>query len=146
MLTFPSREWCEAAATELHGDAGARAALAAFGAVVAGVVIEKGAGLGSDFCVLATLAPGKPAALSFPEDEDELEELEPDYIAFVAHDLAKSMLRAALGGGRPDPLKAILDRKIRLRGDLQRIVRLMGRHEGAGLEAIRSLPTHLLGD
>ena len=118
----------------------------AIGAALVAMTMTVSGAFAADSVSKGALAPGKPAALSFPEDEDELEELEPDYIAFVAHDLAKSMLRAALVGGRPDPLKAILDRKIRLRGDLQRIVRLMGRHEGAGLEAIRSLPTHLLGD
>ena len=89
MLTFPSQAWCEAAALALHGDASARAALADFGAVVAGVVVERGDGLPSDFCVVARCEPGKPAELSFPEDEDELEELEPDYIAWASHGLCK---------------------------------------------------------
>ena len=49
-------------------------------------------------------------------------------------------------GGRPDAIKAILERKVRLKGDLQRVVRLAGKHDGAGADAIRSLPTKLLGD
>jgi hypothetical protein len=146
MLTFPSREWCLAAVEALHEDAAARDAVRAFGPVVAGVVVERGDGLESDFCVLARLAPGKPAELSFPDDEDELEELEPDYIAWASHGLCKELLRAALGGQRVEPLKAILERRVRLKGDLQPIVRLAGKHEGAGLAAIRSLPTQLLGD
>jgi len=143
-LTFPSREWCEAAAIALHGDASARAALVDFGPVVAGVVIERGGGLASDFCVLATLVPGKPAALRFPQDEDELEELEPDYIAWAPHAICKSLLFAALQGEQPDPLRAILNRQVRLQGDLQRLVRHAGKHQGAGLAAIRALPTKLI--
>ena len=144
-MIFPSREWCEAAARALHQDPSVQAAVADFGAVVAGVVIERGDGLASDFCVLARLAPGKAAQLSFPEDEDELEELEPDYIAWASHALCKQLLRAALAGERADPLKAILERKVRLQGDLKRVVRLAGKHEGAGRDAIRSLQTELLG-
>jgi hypothetical protein len=144
-MIFPSKEWCEAAARALHADPAVQAAMADFGPVVAGVVVERGDGLDSDFCVLARLSPGKPPQLSFPEDEDELEELEPDYIAWASHALCKQLLRAALAGERADPLKAILERRMRLKGDLTRIVRQGGKHEGAGRDAIRSLPTELLG-
>src|SRR5205823_3915859 len=81
-----------------------QAAIAEFGPVVAGIVVERGAGLRSDFCVLARIAPGKPASLSFPDDEDELEELSPDYIAWAPHALCRSLLGAAMRGERPDPL------------------------------------------
>ena len=145
MLTFPSKEWFAGAARVLHADASVQSALADFGAVVAGVVIERGDGLDGDFCVLARLAPGKPPELSYPDDEDELEELEPDYIARASHALCKEMLRAAMRGEREGPLKAILDRKIRFKGDLARMVRVAGKHQGAGAGAIRSLPTRLLG-
>ncbi len=144
-MIFPSQEWCEAAACALHKDPAAQAALADFGPVVFGVVVERGDGLASDFCVLARLAPGKVPQLSFPADEDELEELEPDYIAWASHTLCKQLLRAALAGERADPIKAILERKMRLKGELSRIVRQAGKHEGAGRDAIRSLPTKLLG-
>jgi hypothetical protein len=138
---FPSREWCVAAAKALHDDAEWQAALADFGANVTGIVVERGAGLRSDFCVLARLAPGKPAALRFPDDEDELEELRPDYIAWAPHALCRSLLGAALRGERPDPLRPILERKVRLRGDLQRVVKHAGRHPGAGIDALRRVPT-----
>ena len=143
-LTFPSRDWCEAAASALHQDPLARAALVDFGPVVAGIVVERGAGLASDFCLIATLVPGKRAQLRYPQDEDELEELEPDYIAWAPHALCKELLRAALGGAHPDPLRAILNRQIRLRGDLQRLVRQAGKHQAAGLAAFRALPTQLI--
>ena len=145
MPTFPSKEWCEAAAGALHRDPAVQGAVADFGPVVAGVVVERGDGLDSDFCVLLRLAPGKAAQLSYPEDEDELEELEPDYIAWAPHGLCKQMLRAAMAGERADPLRAILERKVRIKGDLSRVVRLAGKHEGAGRDAIRSLQTQLLG-
>jgi len=143
-LSFPSREWAQAAARALEQDPEVRAALADFGPVVAGVVVERGAGLRSDFCVLARAAPGTPWQLSYPDDEDELEELEPDYVAWAAHDLCVDLLRATQRGERPDPLRAILDGRVRLKGDLQRLVRHAGRHQGAGLEALRTIPTRYL--
>src|SRR5881275_1332196 len=112
-LLFPSRAWCEAAAEVLLADEEVQRALAEFGLVTAGMVVERGDGLASDFCLLARLRPGSAdAGLGFPDDEDELEELEPDYIAWAPHSLCKQLLRSALAGARPDPLRAVLERKV----------------------------------
>ena len=145
-LLFPSRAWCEAAARALLADQQVKLALSEFGAVTAGMVVERGEGLESDFCLLARLRPQEEARLEFPDDEDELEELEPDYIAWAPHALCKELLRAALAGARPDPLRAVLERRVRLRGDLERLVKHAGRHRGAGLDAIRAVPTRFHGE
>ena len=91
-MKFPSREWCEAAAAAMVRDPAVIAAIADFGPVVAGVVIERGEGLSSDFCALARIEPGKAPQLSYPEDEDELEEFEPDYVGWVSYSLCKDLL------------------------------------------------------
>lgn len=142
-MRFPSREWCEAAAVSMVRDPAVIAAIADFGAVVAGIVIT-GTPRGSDFCAMARIEPGKPVKLSFPDDEDELEEYEPDYIAWASYELCKSLLEQTIAGARPDPLRAILERKVRLQGDLERLVKHAGRHRGAGLDAIRSVPTEFV--
>lgn len=143
-MKFPSREWCEAAAAAMLQDPAVIAAITDFGAVVAGIVVERGEGLASDFCALARIEPGKKVALSYPDDEDELEEYEPDYIGWTSYALCRSLLEQTLAGKRPDPLKAILERKVRLRGDLERLIRHAGRHKGAGLDAIRGVPTEFV--
>ncbi len=125
-------------------DAAVIRAIADFGPVVAGLVIERSGGLSSDFCVLARIEPGRPVKLSFPDDEDELEELEPDYVGWASYALCRSLLEQALAGERPDPLKIIFERKVRLKGELERLVRHVGKHQGAGLEAIRSVPTEFV--
>jgi hypothetical protein len=145
-LLFPSRAWCEAAARALLADEQVQLALSEFGPVTAGMVVERGEGLPTDFCLLARLRPQTEAQLEFPDDEDELEELEPDYIAWAPHSLCKELLRAALAGARPDPLRAVLERRVRLRGDLQRLVKHAGRHRGVGLDAIRAVPTRFYGE
>lgn len=143
-MRFPSREWCAAAADALLRDARVVSAIAGFGPVVAGIVIEKSDGLAADFCLIARIEPGKPVQLSYPDDEDELEEQQPDYIAWAPYALCRQLLSQALAGKRPDPLQAILQRKVRLRGDLERLVRHAGRHQGAGLDAIRGVPTEFV--
>jgi hypothetical protein len=143
-MKFPSREWCEAAAAAMLRDPAVVAAIADFGTVVAGIVVERGGGLGSDFCVLARIEPGRPAGLSYPQDEDELEEYEPDYIAWAQYTLCRSLLERTFAGEPPDPLRIILERKVRLQGDLQRLVMHAGRHRGAGLDALRAVPTEFM--
>ena len=120
------------------------AAIDDFGPVVAGVVIERGGGLRSDFCVLARIVPGQEFALWYPEDEDELEEYDPDYIARAPYAVCRGLLERTFAGERPDPLRAILERKVRLQGDLQRVVRHAGRHRGAGLDALRAVPSEFV--
>ncbi len=141
---FPSREWCEAAAAAMLRDPAVIAAIVEFGPVVAGLVIEKSEGLGSDFCILARIEPGKPVALGYPDDADELEEYQPDYVGWASYTLSKSLLEATFAGQRPDPLKAILRGEVRLQGNLERLVKHVGRHQGAGLEALRTVPTEFV--
>jgi hypothetical protein len=140
-LKFPSQAWCVAAAGAMERDPSVIAAVNDFGPVVAGVVIE---GLKPPFCVLARIAPGKPTQLEFPEDEDELEEMEPDYIGWVSYELCRSMLQATFAGQRPDPLKPILRGEVKLHGDLQRLVVHAGKHQGAGLDALRTVATEFV--
>jgi hypothetical protein len=97
-LLFPSRAWVEAAVRELQKDPTVQAALADFGPVVAGIVIQKGPGLDEDLCVLARLAPGKPFDVSFADDEDELEDQEPDYLGWAPYKLVRELLESAMGG------------------------------------------------
>jgi hypothetical protein len=143
-MRFPSREWLEAAAAALAADPSVTAAVADFGAVTAGAVIGRGSGLAEDFCVLARIEPGKKAQLRFPEDEDELEDLEPDYICWVPYALCRALLQTAFSGKAPDPMKAILSGQMKLKGDLQRIVRQAGRHPHAGADTLRALPTEFV--
>lgn len=143
-LTFPSKEWFRAAAALLDADAGVLAAAKDFGPVSVGIVIEKGDGLASDFCIFADLMVGKPPKLEFCDDEDELEELDPQYLVRVPHKVARRVLEAAMAGTQQDPLSPILNREVKLHGDLQRLVRFAGQHRGAGAGVLLKLPTKTL--
>ncbi len=143
-LLFPSAEWFRAAAKLLHADASVQAAAREFGAVTVGLIIEKGDGLREDFCAFTKLAPDREPALEFPDDDDELDELEPDYLVRAAHAVARRLVEAAMRGERNDPLAPILSREVKLRGDLARLVRFAGQHKGAGAGALPTLPTRTL--
>jgi CRP-like cAMP-binding protein len=132
----------------LHKDPSAQAALAAFGAFTAGAVVLKGDGLAEDFCLYAKVAPGKDPVLRLCDDEDELEELGPDYLAHAPHKLVRDVLRAVLAGETPDGLALVTSGRVKLlKGDLGRVVKVAGQaqHRDAGLAAIRSLSTKTLG-
>lgn len=141
-MIFPSKEWFRAAVKALHADAGVQAAARDFGPVTAGAVIEKGGGLGKDFCLFASLDPAREPALQFPDDEDELEEMEPQYLIRAPYPVLKRMLQAALRGERQDdPLGPVLRREVRLSGDLERLVRYSRGHRGVGQGILRAIPT-----
>jgi hypothetical protein len=142
-LLFPSAEWFRAAAKALHADAGTQVVARDFGAVTVGIVIEKGDGLRSDFCAFARLVPGQEPKLEFPDDDDELEELEPEYLIYAPHRVARRVVEAALAGQRQDPLGPILNREVKLQGDLPRLVRFAGKHKG-GAAPLPALPTRTL--
>jgi hypothetical protein len=137
---FPSQEWCAQAARALQLETEAQVALAEFGAFSVGVVLEKGAGLAEDFCLHVSASPGADPKLAFCDDEDELEDLPADYQARVPHRLARELLRAVHAGQTPDLLVLLTSGQVKVRGDLGRVVQVVGRHPLAGLSALRSLP------
>ncbi len=143
-LEFPSRDWSLALSRLLHGDAEVQTALTEFGAFTAGAILEKGDGLTRDFCVHIEAAPGREPKLRFCDDEDELDELEPDYLVRAPHRLARELIKSVLAGAVPDPLKLLTTGQASMRGDLGRVVRVAGRYPTAGLAALRSLPTRTI--
>ena len=144
-LVFPSEAWALFASQVLHKDPSSQAALVAFGPFTAGAVVLKGDGLAEDFCLYAKVAPGKEPVLQLCDDEDELDDLAPDYLGHAPHKLARDLLRAVLAGETPDVLAMVTSGKVKLlKGDLGRVVKLAGQHKNAGLAAIRTIPTKTL--
>ncbi|MBS2024231.1 MAG: hypothetical protein JST92_17660 [Deltaproteobacteria bacterium] len=143
-LVFPSKEWCQRVASVLHPDPTVQAAARDFGPVTAGCVIERGDGLKRDFCVLLEAGPDMAPKLTFCDDEDELEELEPDYMVWIAHKLARELLEATLRGERPDPLPLVTSGKVKFKGDLARVMKVAPKHADAGLASFRTIATTFL--
>ena len=143
-LLFPSREWSRELSRRMALDAGVQAALREFGPFTAGAIAERGGALELDFCVHIEAAPGREAILTFCEDEDELDDMEPDYLIRAPYPLARELLEQALAGQPPDPLKLLSSRKISGKGDLGRAIAVGGRHPLAGLETLRGMKTRFI--
>ena len=58
--------------------------------------------------------------------------------------LCKALVQEAQPAAGPTRSAPSSTRKVRLQGDLERLVKHAGRHHGAGLEAIRAIPTEFV--
>lgn len=119
MPDFPSLEWCQALVRSLEQEPDVAAACREWGGHSIGVVIGRGDGLARDFCVYARPHASQPKIeeLRVCEDEDDLELEEPDFVFRFPHGLALQLLERRL-----DPLEALTKGKVRVEGDLKRLL------------------------
>lgn len=135
MPVFPSREWAEAAIALLNADPKS---------------VEAGLGWDGDFGVVIDAEPGKLAAafvahiepsggrvekLRVLKDPDDLEEIEPAYLARAPYSVWKALLRGEL-----DPVEAVLRRRISIQGDVQPLIE-RARHKGIADRLLAKLET-----
>jgi len=132
---FPSREWAEQAIALLNGDP---------------ETAEAGLGWEGDFGVVIDAEPGKlPRAfvahiephagkvkrLRVLADPDDLEEIEPAYLARAPYSVWKALLLGTL-----DPVEAVLRRRITIQGDVQPLIE-RARHKGIADRLLAKLET-----
>ncbi|HEY8206697.1 MAG TPA: hypothetical protein VIG99_04390 [Myxococcaceae bacterium] len=135
MPVFPSREWAEAAIALLNADP---------------ETAEAGAGWDGDFGVVIEAEPGKLAAAFVAhlepvdgkvkkfrvlKDADDLEEIEPAYLARAPYSVWKALLRGEL-----DPVEAVLRRRISIQGNVQPLIERAG-HKGIAERLLEKLET-----
>lgn len=117
MPIFPSREWCEEIIAALHADPeSARAGLGWEGDVCVAVLAEKPA-FPEPFAVYARPEGGRIVEFRVLEDLDEIDEIEPAYVARANYSTWKNLIL-----GDFDPVEAILKRRIQFEGDLEPII------------------------
>jgi hypothetical protein len=116
-MRFASREWIEAAAAALNAQADLAEALAGLGRDAALVVEADPPAFPRSVAVHAEHAAGRVARVVVLADEDDVLELEPAYVVRAPYRVWKALLR----GG--DPVKAALSGQVRVRGDLEALVR-----------------------
>src|SRR5689334_5590596 len=117
MPVFPSKEWCEEAVRLTNADPDVSAAAEDWDADF-GVVIEAEKGkLDKPFAVHVEPKNGRIARYKILRDADELEEIEPAYLAKAPYSVWKGLMRGEL-----DPIEAVLKRKISMTGDLQPLI------------------------
>lgn len=135
MSLFPSEAWCRAAITAVEADP---------------ETAEAGEGWEGDFCIVVT--PEKPhltepfaiylrpdgARLSefrVLEDLDEVEEIDPAYVARAPYSVWKGLVT-----GKLDPIEAVLRRRIEVKGDVQPLIE-RGRYKGIVDRVLAKVPT-----
>ena len=120
MARFPSKEWCELAIKLVNADPQSAQAGAGWTEDF-GVVIEAEPGkLADSFVVHLLPKDGRIDRFEVLSDADELEEIEPGYLARAPYSGWKGLLQGTL-----DPVEAVLKRRIAVEGDLEPLIERM---------------------
>ncbi len=107
--------WCHALVDAIHANPQSAVAGKGWRGTLAVAVLADEA-LDTPFFVFSRIEDGRVLDVRALEDEDEIDELEPDYVAKGAFLTWKRFIR-----GEFDPSEALLQRKIHFQGDLQPI-------------------------
>lgn len=112
---FPSMNWCDALVAAIHANPQSAVAGRGWkGTLVVAVLADDA--LTCPFFVFSKIEDGRVLEIRPLEDEDEIDEVEPDYVAKGGYLAWKRFIR-----GEYDPIEALLQRKIRFEGNLQPI-------------------------
>lgn len=140
MPVFPSREWCEEAIRLVNADP--EIALAGHGwEGDFGVVIEPEANaLAEPFVVHVVPEAGRITSWEVLEDPDDLEDLEPAYVARAPYSTWKALMAGTL-----DPIEAVLRRRVSMTGDLQPLIERL-RYKAIAERVFSSLGTRFVDE
>ncbi len=117
-VRFASREWIAAVAAALDAQPDLPRALTGLPADAAFVVEPDGRAFPRPLAVHARQGKGRIASWRILEDEDDILELEPAYVVRAPYATWKALLR-----GEMDPVKAALSGQVKVKGDLEALVR-----------------------
>lgn len=117
MARFPSKEWCEEAVRLLNDDPERSLAAQGWQGDI-GVIVDAEPGkLARTFVVHVMPRDARIEKLRVLDDPDDLDELEPAYLARAPYTVWKQLLQGSL-----DPVEAVLRRRIAVKGDLQQVI------------------------
>ena len=116
-MRFPTKAWLDALVAALNRQPDLAKAMTGLGAADAGAVVERDAGLPREVAAYGRNVGGRIEARLLP-DADDLLELEPAYVVRAPYGVWKQLLRGAV-----DPVKAAISGRVKVEGDLERLVR-----------------------
>ena len=135
MPVFPSKEWCEEAVRLANADPETSLAGAGWTGDFGAVVEAEPGKLARTFVAHLVPKDGRVVRFRVLADPDDLEELEPAYLARAPYSVWKGLLQ-----GRLDPVEAVLKRHISVQGDLQPLIERM-RYKGIADRIFAQLKT-----
>lgn len=140
MPIFPSREWCEEAVRLANEDPESAQAASGWEGDL-GVVVDAEPGkLARPFTVRLVPVGSRLEQVDFLDDPDELEELEPKYLARAPYSVWKALMQGSL-----DPIEAIVRRMVTLTGDVQPIIERV-KFRGIADRVLLSIETRFIDD
>lgn len=140
MAKFPSKEWCDEAVRLTNSDPESTAAGLGWSGDFGAVVEAEPNKLGKPFVVHLEPKNGKIVRVTVLDDRDDLEEIEPAYLASAPYSVWKALLLGSL-----DPVEAVLKKWITLKGDLQPLIERM-KYKGIADRVFAQLKTEFLDD
>ncbi|MET0406366.1 MAG: hypothetical protein ABW123_28360 [Cystobacter sp.] len=140
MATFPSKEWCEEAVRLVNADPERSLAARGWQGDI-GVIVDAEPGrLARAFVVHLVPRDSLIESWRVLEDPDDLDELEPAYLARAPYTVWKQLLQGSL-----DPVEAVLRRSISVKGDLQQIIERL-RFKGLADRVLTGLKTEFVDE
>lgn len=117
MLLFPSREWCEALIDALQSDPDAGRASQGWNGDIAAVVLAEPPLLPAAFVAYGRPDAARVADFRLLEDLEEVDEIEPAYVARASYSVWRDLIRGTL-----DPVEAVLRKRVQFEGDLEQVI------------------------
>jgi putative sterol carrier protein len=140
MARFPSKEWCEEAVRLLNDDPERSLAAQGWQGDI-GVIVDAEPGkLARAFVVHVVPRDARIEKLRVLDDPDDLDELEPAYLARAPYTVWKQLLQGSL-----DPVEAVLRRRIAVKGDLQQVIERL-RFKGIADRLLADLKTEFVDE
>jgi hypothetical protein len=139
-LRFASSEWLAAVVREVNGHPDLARALEGLGADLAAVVEREPGVVPHGLAAWGRQAGGRIVEVRALEDEDDVLELEPAYVVRAPLATWRSLLE-----GREDPVRAALTGRVKVKGDLDGLVRRAA-YRYILEEALRRVPTEFPGE
>lgn len=135
-MRFGSREWIDALVAALNAQPGLGPALRGLGTTAALVVEADPPAWPRTVAAWAEQRGGRIARWRLLADEDEILELEPDYVIRAPYGTVKAILRGA------DAVQAALSGRVKVEGDLEALIR-RAQHRGVVDAALAAVQTEL---
>ena len=117
MAHFPSEEWCREAIALAEADPEAEVAGRGWEGDFCCVMNPEPPHLAAPFAIYLKPSGGKVVEFRVLDDLDEIEEIDPAYVARASYSVWKGLVTGEL-----DPIEAVLRRRIELKGDVQPII------------------------
>ncbi len=141
MAVFPSREWCEEAIGRANADPDFVLLCSAWDGGDFGVIIEAEPGaLEASFVAHVVPEGGKIARFEQLDDPDDLDACEPAYRVEAPYSVWKGLLTGTL-----DPLKVLVTRKIKVHGDVQKLIS-RAHHRHVADKILTGTPTRFIDE